>query len=176
MESMDGFVTVRIPAGAVVQMPASELARMEAAAPGAVDEAAPAAPENAAVEVLSAAPARPLPLPSELSDGEKGALRDWFRRRGDTPKYITKQRIAEYVAATGDAAFEHVFEDEAAPEDEAALGLDRLIVRGLGTGVLDPQVLARLVAGYSTNGSLSGVQKADEPKLYQDVQDAIGEV
>nr|DAJ69140.1 MAG TPA: hypothetical protein [Caudoviricetes sp.] len=111
---MDGFVTVRIPAGAVVQLRAADLRAMERAARGVDDEPAPVVAESIA-EGSGVVPARSLPLPSELSDGEKGALRDWFRRRGVKPKYITKQRIAEYVEVTGDSAFEHVFEDEAAP-------------------------------------------------------------
>ena len=170
---MDGFVTVRIPAGAVVQLRAADLRAMECAVRGVGDEPAPVVAESIA-EGPGVVPARPLPRPLELSDGEKGALRDWFRRRGVRPKYITKRRIAEYVEVTGDSGLEHLF-DEAAPEDEAAPGLARLVARGLGTGVLDPLTLVKLVGEYSTDGDLSGVPEEDEPKLYRDIQDAIGE-
>ena len=117
---MEGLVTVRIPAGAVVRLSARELLAIERAAghDRSLDDApAPAAPDEtcgAAVEVpgvvLGTAPGWATPTPARLSAAEKEALKDWAATRGARPKYVTKQRIRDYVVATGDVTFEHLLE------------------------------------------------------------------
>ncbi len=119
---MDGLVTVRIPAGAVVRLSARELLAIERAAryDRSLDDApVPAAPDETCEEVVEA--------PARLSAAEKEALKDWAATRGKRPKYVTKQRIKDYVVATGDVTFEHLLE-EAAPRRDA----DRLVPHVLG--------------------------------------------
>ena len=130
---MDGFVTVRIPAGAVVRLSARELLAIERAAGqdrSLGDVSAPAAPDETleeAVEVPGMVPGWDVPVPARLSAAEKEALKDWAATRGVRPKYVTRQRIRDYVAATGDTALEHLLE-EAAPRRDA----DRLVPHALG--------------------------------------------
>lgn len=134
---MDGLVTVRIPAGAVVRLSARELLAIERAAGhdrSLDDVLAPAAPDETCEEtvevpgvVLGTAPGWAVPTPAQLSAAEKAALKDWAATRGERPKYITKQRIKDYVVATGDVTFEHLLE-EAAPRRDA----DRLVPHVLG--------------------------------------------
>lgn len=123
---MDGFVTVRIPAGAVVRLSAQELLAIEYAArhDRPLDDDIPAPDETSEVsgrvviEMPEAAPRRGAPAPTRLSAAEKEALKDWAATRGERPKYVTKQRIRDYVAATGDTTLEHLLE-EAAPRRDA---------------------------------------------------------
>lgn len=127
---MDGLVTVRIPAGAVVRLSARELLVIERAAGhdqslGAVS--APAAPGETLEEAVEAPGMVPGMVPTRLSAAEKEALKDWAATRGERPKYVTKQRIRDYVAATGDVTFEHLLE-EAAPRR----GADRPVPHALG--------------------------------------------
>lgn len=113
---MDGLVTVRIPAGAVVRLSARELLAIECAAEHdrpLDDVPAPVAPDGTR-EVVTEAPRWNTPTPARLSAAEKEALKDWAATRGERPKYVTKQRIRDYVVATGDVTFEHLLE-EAAP-------------------------------------------------------------
>lgn len=123
---MDGLVTVRIPAGAVVRMSARELLAIEYAARygRSLDDDIPAPDETGEVVVEMG---RPTPTPARLSAAEKEALKDWAATRGERPKYVTKQRIRDYVVATGDTTLEHLLE-EAAPRR----GADRTARRVLG--------------------------------------------
>ena len=115
---MDGFVTVRVPAGAVVRLSARELLAIEYAArhDRALDDDIPAPygsdGQGVVVEVPEAALGRS-PAPAQLSGAEKAALRDWFAARGEKPRYITKQRIRDYIETTGDAALEQLTEPAA---------------------------------------------------------------
>ena len=188
---MDGFVTVRIPAGAVVRLSARELLAIEYAArhDRSLDDDNPAPDEpdgqgEVVVEVPEAAP-KQTPAPAQLSDAEKAALRDWFADRGEKPRYITKQRIVDYVEATGDAGLEHLFDDTDEPvddaggsdEDGAPVGrraVEDLIVQALSAGALAPDLLAGLIARYSAGGGLDDVPEADYGKLFLDVQKAVG--
>lgn len=116
---MDGFVTVRIPAGAVVRLSARELLAIERAAQydrSSDDVPAPKPDETCevVVEVPGAASQWATPASARLSAAEKEALKDWAATRGERPKYVTKQRIRDYVVATGDVTLEHLLE-EAAP-------------------------------------------------------------
>lgn len=119
---MDGFVTVRIPAGAVVRLSARELLAIEYAArhDRSLDDDIPAPDETseARIEVPEAAPGWDTSVPARLSAAEKEALKDWAATRGERPKYVTKQRIRDYVVATGDTTLEHLLE-EAAPRRNA---------------------------------------------------------
>lgn len=189
---MDGFVTVRIPAGAVVRLSARDLLAIEYAArhDRALDDdiPAPVAPngqDEAIIEVPEAAPTQ-VPAPAQLSDAEKAVLRDWFAARGERCRYITKQRVQDYVEATGDAGLEHLFDDESdeladdaddPDEDDTPVSrhaIEDLIVRALGAGVLEPDLLAGLIARYSESGGLDGVSAADYEGLLLDVQKAVG--
>lgn len=124
MEEMDGLVTVRVPAGAVVRMSARELLAIEHAArpDWALDDAIPAPDETSEVSIEVGCPA-----PARLSAAEKEALKDWAATRGRRPKYVTRQRIRDYVVATGDTALEHLL-GEAAPRRDA----DRPVPCALG--------------------------------------------
>lgn len=114
---MDGFVTVRIPAGAVVRLSARELLAIERAArcDRSLDDApAPAALDETCeviVETPGTTPGWDVPAPAQLSAAKKEALKDWAATRGARPKYVTKQRIRDYVVATGDVTFEHLLEE-----------------------------------------------------------------
>lgn len=121
---MDGLVTVRIPAGAVVRLSARELLAIEHAArpDWARDDVIPAPDETSEVSVEAGCP-----TPARLSAAEKEALKDWAATRGERPKYVTKQRIRDYVVATGDTTLEHLLE-EAAPRRDA----DRPVLHALG--------------------------------------------
>lgn len=126
---MDGLVTVRIPAGAVVRLSARELLAIERAAGhdrSLGDVSAPAAPDET-LEGAVEEPVWDVPTPARLSAVEKEALKDWAATRGERPKYVTRQRIRDYVVATGDVTFEHLLE-EAAPRRDA----DQLAPHALG--------------------------------------------
>lgn len=121
---MEGLVTVRIPAGAVVRLSARELLAIERAAghdrapDDAPAPAAPAATSGEAVEVPGVVLGTALkdwaaPTPARLSAAEKEALKDWAASRGKRPKYVTGQRIRDYVVATGDVTLEHLLESAA---------------------------------------------------------------
>lgn len=131
---MDGFVTVRIPAGAVVRLSARALLAIEYAArhDRALDDdiPAPVAPDEmdeAVIEAPEAAPGWDALAPARLSAAEKEALKDWAATRGERPKYVTRRRIRDYVVATGDTALEHLLE-EAAPRRAA----DRRVLHVVG--------------------------------------------
>lgn len=121
---MDGLVTVRVPAGAIVRLSARELLAVERAAGRGLspaDASAPAALGEAcegAAAAPEAAPGWDLPAPAQLSAAVKAALKDWTAARGKRPKYITRQRVRDYVAATGDVTFRRLLE-EAAPGRDA---------------------------------------------------------
>lgn len=122
---MDGYVTVRIPAGAVVRLSARELLAIEYAArrDRSLDDAIPAPDETGEVDVEVGCPT---PVPARLSAAEKEALKDWVATRGERPKYVTKQRIRDYVVATGDVTLEHLLE-EAAPRRDANRTVQRVL-------------------------------------------------
>lgn len=121
---MEELVTVRIPAGAVVRLSARELLALEREArrDWPLDVAVPAPDETSEVGAEVG-----FPTPARLSVAEKEALKDWAATRGERPKYVTRQRIRDYVVATGDTTLEHLLE-EAAPRLDA----DRLDSHVLG--------------------------------------------